>query len=480
MTSLILLSVALAQPPANRGDEPVLSRPLPSTKLTLSPAAAPVPAFRYELLPPARIKSPGNAVVGFYRAAMLRPSPPKTPGELQKQNDREEAWLETPIAQLATEPIKEYLKAWDLALRELDDAARYDRCDWQQAGKLKPENINALLSPLTVNRELVHYLTFRTRVEIAENRFDDAVYSLQTGLQTGKYVTEGPSMIQGLVGLALTQVMLARVEEFVQRPGAPNLYWSLAALPHPLLDPRPVLDGEYRLITAAIPNLADLEKGPVPAETADKVFDAAMNIYVAERGGDNPFGKAGKAVYLTFHHAVAKKALVDRGWKSDVVEKMPAAQAVLLRTAAIYREYWDEQAKLFFVPQPFARAEFAKVRDRMQAVRKDGGNDPLLTTFSLVYPAVERVYVTFAQTERRLAALQVIEAIRLHLAATGKLPDSLNDVTVVPVPGDPGTGKAFAYALVDGTATLSGPAPAGQDAAPHTAVRYELRLRTDK
>jgi len=73
------------------------------------------------------------------------------------------------------------------------------------------------------------------------------------------------------------------------------------------------------------------------------------------------------------------------------VDAMPPAQAVLLRTAATYRELWDDQAKLFFAPQPFARAEYARLKDRIQAARKDAGVDPLMATFALVFPAVEKV-----------------------------------------------------------------------------------------
>ena len=54
------------------------------------------------------------------------------------------------------------------------------------------------------------------------------------------------------------------------------------------------------------------------------------------------------------------KELVARGWKEKDVDAMPASQAVLLRTAAVYRDLWDDQAKLFFAPPPFARAEFAE------------------------------------------------------------------------------------------------------------------------
>ena len=471
MTPFLLLSAVLAQPPAD--GEPA--------KLTVSPAVVPVPALKYELLPPARLKSPGNAAVGYYRAALLRPAPPKDPAEAKRQEDTVLEWEEATIQNLPPSKIKEYLKGWQLALRELDDAARTEKCDWQQAGKLKPEDIGSLLPAVQVDREMIRYLALRTRLELAEGRLDDAVYSIQTGLQTGKNVAEGPSLIQALVGIALTNVVLGRVEEFVQQPGAPNLYWALAALPRPLLDPRPALDGEFRLTTSAIPGLADLEKGPVPAETADKVFDATVALLALDEGKDNPLaGKAGRAVYLTYHLASAKKELVARGWKPITVDAMPAAQVVLIRTAAIYREIWDDQAKLFFAPQPFARADFARVKEKVQAVRKEAETDPLTATFALVFPAVEKVHGAFARTERKLAALQAVEAIRLHAAATGKLPAALDAVTAAPVPVDPGTGKPFVYTYTDGVATLSGPAPAGEPPVAPAAIRYEIRLRSVK
>src|SRR5438874_10736420 len=46
-----------AQPPA-----------VPVTKLKIRPAAAPVPALKYRLLPEARDLKPGNAVILYYRS----------------------------------------------------------------------------------------------------------------------------------------------------------------------------------------------------------------------------------------------------------------------------------------------------------------------------------------------------------------------------------------------------------------------------
>ena len=42
----------------------------PVTRMTVRPAAAPVPALRYKLLPEPRDLTPGNAVMLYYRASL--------------------------------------------------------------------------------------------------------------------------------------------------------------------------------------------------------------------------------------------------------------------------------------------------------------------------------------------------------------------------------------------------------------------------
>lgn len=60
--------------------------------------------------------------------------------------------------------------------------------------------------------------------------------------------------------------------------------------------------------------------------------------------------------------------------------------------------------------------------------------------------------------DRRVAALRVVEAIRLYAAShDGKLPEELNQVTEVPVPEDPATGKPFEYRRDGAAAVLTMP-----------------------
>jgi hypothetical protein len=60
--------------------------------------------------------------------------------------------------------------------------------------------------------------------------------------------------------------------------------------------------------------------------------------------------------------------------------------------------------------------------------------------------------------ERDIAALRVIEALRMYAAAhDGQLPKALDEITAVPVPPNPATGKPFVYRLNGTTAVVELP-----------------------
>ena len=67
--------------------------------------------------------------------------------------------------------------------------------------------------------------------------------------------------------------------------------------------------------------------------------------------------------------------------------------------------------------------------------------------FSLLFPAVGQTYVSGVVADVRLNQLITIEAIRLHAAEHGSLPDSLADLDVAPARVNPRTNSAFDYSV---------------------------------
>jgi hypothetical protein len=92
-------------------------------------------------------------------------------------------------------------------------------------------------------------------------------------------------------------------------------------------------------------------------------------------------------------------------------------------------------------------------------------------------PAMEKVMFAGARLDRKIAALRCVEALRLHAAAKGGWPEKLEDVTEVPIPDDPVTGKPYRYRAEGDRFILSAPAPANEPEHAGNSIRYEITLK---
>ena len=100
----------------------------------------------------------------------------------------------------------------------------------------------------------------------------------------------------------------------------------------------------------------------------------------------------------------------------------------------------------------------------------------LLKLFTMLVPSIRNVLLSRTMVERRLDAVQCIEAISLHVAATGKLPSRLDEISEAPAPTDPVTGQPFEYRVEGDRAFLSSAFPPGGPDVPQYMIRYELKL----
>ena len=195
----------------------------------MTPQAAPKPALQYQLLPELREMNPGNPIQGYLVCFM-------------EQNhffyDKEavenrEKWQTMPLKDL---PVKELHGYGGGALRQADYAARLDTPDWQILLKMRRDGVNTLLPDVQEMRLLAAALKVRFRAEVAERRFDDALATAKTMFALSRHLGEHPTLIGDLVGVAVASLTVGPVEEMIQQPGCPNLYWALTDLPAPFID----------------------------------------------------------------------------------------------------------------------------------------------------------------------------------------------------------------------------------------------------
>lgn len=431
----------------------------PTVKLVLHPAAEPRPALRYQLLPPLVDRRPGNAAV-LYGKVTAEQQQFFGNQELWEKIDK---WTDTPLGEFPKEEAGKVLQGSQFKF--LDRAARCEYCDWQMP--LRDEPFYAILLPeLQQTRSFGRMLAARTRLQIAEGQFDEAVHTLQTGYALGRHAGEGQTLINALVGMAITGIMSKQVETFVQQPGAPNLYWALTELPDPLVDMRPGIEAERAMIYLSYPELRDLDKQDYSPEQWRERLNKLTETILSFGGGGPPVGSEVITTALALKgYPMARQGLIDRGYKPDEVEAMPVPKVVLLYTMQTYEDLRDDLFKWFGVPYWQARPGLQKAQENL----KDGLRREVIPFASMLLPALQAAHFAGARGERTIAVLRVIEAIRLYGAAhDGKLPEKLSEITDVPVPTDPTTGEPFMYRRSGEIAVLESPGGKGH------GLRYEI------
>src|SRR5262249_51644088 len=129
--------VPTAEPASAQGPAPKPTENL--VNLTVQPAAAPVPALRFVLLPELSEMKPGNSLYGYFRAFYPEQS---ILHSAEAQNKRE-MWLALALKDLPRSEVRQYV--YGFAFRGVFYGARLDHCDWEILDRIRKEGINLLL-----------------------------------------------------------------------------------------------------------------------------------------------------------------------------------------------------------------------------------------------------------------------------------------------------------------------------------------------
>jgi hypothetical protein len=459
--TLILCALLLSLPLACRADEPQPTETV--IRLTVQPMAEPRPALRYQLLPELKEMEPGNPILGYLKCFMEQTNFFHTREAL----DNREKWQTMPLKDLPLDEVRDY---GGKLMRRVDQAARLDTPDWQVLLPLKREGIRLLLPEVQELRNLASALKVRLRGQVAERRFDEAITTAKTMFALSRHLGEHPTLISDLVGMAIAFLAIGPLDEMLEQPGCPNLFWALTSLPSPLIDlhhglqgERAIVDAELRLINAR----AAMSEAQLQAAVT-RIEELFPLVQVQPPKG-NVRAWLDARIKDEAHMTTARKRLTESGLPPDRVKQFPPLQVVLLDEKLAFELRRDEKMK--WVTLPFWQAE-PHLGGR--AAPREGTEEllePLLGTQS--YRKVRQAQM---RLEQRLALLCHVEALRLYAAGhDGKLPARLDDIGL-PLPLDPATGKPFGYKLEDDTATVRGTPPRGETNAAFN-VRYEVTIK---
>ena len=427
-------------------------------RLNLRPAPAPKPALRYRLLPELREMNPGNPIQNYMKCMMEQKKFFFDEDTFQNR----EKLLAMPLKELPAQDLKEYGR---YALSQVDLAARLDNPDWQVLLKLKADGIELLLPEVQQIRSLARALEVRYRAEIAQCRFDDAIRTTKTLFAIARHLGEHPTLIGDLVGMAIASITIRNLEEMLEQPGCPNLYWALTNLPCPLISLDKGMDGERVTMAWVFRDLSD--GAPQTKDQLEKFLaNADKLLELADKKPDMPGVRAWLATRTKDAAMVsaARYRLIEYGLPEERLSGFSAEQVILLDEKRELEVRFDDDAKTLSFP--FWQVEMLAAQTKLKMT-------PALFA-DLLVPATQAARRAQGRIDQRIALLRHIEALRLHAAEqNGVLPAKLSDIAV-PLPVDPFTGKPFRYELAGDTAHLRGTPPPGQENVPVFNIHYEV------
>jgi hypothetical protein len=175
----------------------------------------------------------------------------------------------------------------------------------------------------------------------------------------------------------------------------------------------------------------------------------------------------------------AKARLIADGFDPKRVEAMSVGQVMAVYTERNYQLFSNDFEKLWYVPFWEMRARYEAVERKLERATlfENGKDREVLPIVSQLLPAMHWARAAQVRLERDIAALRVIEALRMYAAShAGGLPKSLDEIAEVPIPLNPATGKPFVYRLEERTAILELPK---SDGIPGIQRRYEIEIAAD-
>jgi hypothetical protein len=468
----VLAQSASTAPPAKTAEKPV-AKPGVERKpkvLVVSPARLPVPALKYRLIPSVADLRPGDAAPIYLRIRYFDGQ--KALEDSWPQITQKSEWLNFSHQDFPTAEARKFIDQWLKQLQQIEFAAHKTTCDWNYTlPEQRRDAIDLALPDAQQMRTWGRLLAIKARVEIQEGKFDQALQTIQSGFAFGRHVGQGPFIINGLVGIAIDYSLFADacLDQLISEPGSPNLYWALTALPQPLIGMRNALEMERQLCENLIPELTETElaRPRNPREWAsllermhDGIATWIRRLAVGEsKKYPHPANLFDGADLPTFKARVRREA---RKFHETTMKRTPAQLVAMSDDELIaryladgYREFWDNQFKLGYLPVRDALPRFSGHEIEWIAIK----GSPL-SLFAMLLPAIQSCLMAEVRLDAKIALLRTVEALRLYAAVHGgKLPESLSLISEVPVPENPITGKPFDYKLEGDTASLSSVGP---------------------
>lgn len=455
MCALMLLSTpAGAQDATTQATLPAFPRPgTYDREMDVSPASAdgPSAAPRDALSPDSLTFTRDNAAPLYLAAGIQIPNFWQSDRRLHAMDDRLQN--STPETINAAE-AEEYLSHFERPFQTIAPAVHRPRVAWEWPWH--EQGYSTLLPHLNQMRYIGNTFTFRAKLDLSRDDFPAALSRMKQAYVMAHHAGghDEAVLVEGLVGVGIAAQATRHLGFVSERPGAPNLYRALLALPEPMFRPRTWVEMEHRMFRESAPALYEPE-----------AMDEAAWIQVWRQFGfiglspeswnydKLPYeeqvrvARALAAARREMMLPVAIEYFVARGGDAAVLraEAKQNPYPLLARyMTGTMDDFMDEAAALVQLPFDDALPRLEALASEAEKVQWWHDSNPDDRSEDSLAPPFDRGLLSIQRLRQSIAGAIVLEALRDHAAAHGQWPDSLAELRLY-VADDPISGKPFEY-----------------------------------
>ncbi|MFZ5830086.1 MAG: hypothetical protein ACOY3P_08360, partial [Planctomycetota bacterium] len=400
-------------------------------ELTLHPQPEPQPALKYRLVPDDFDMIEGNAAIFYLKAigfleqddarAALRDFAVAARERARREGKPEDelgpfAWDTMTPEELPLKEVKDYLILTSHQPYFVQEASRRRSFNLERNLRDVDNPIAYPLPEVQSLRQLARMQSLRCKVALAEERLDDALAILGQQYAMARHLAQDEIVITQLIAIAIAGIAWNDALQFVQQPGAPNLYWAFAALPRPPVDVRHAMALERQLVLLQLTAIREVDETPRPAEYWQEFLDrfyaqfrvlSQLTGTISSPRDDPEVARAAIVAYIAAAYPAAKRYLIeDLGLPREKVEAYPTAQVVFLAMIRYHERARDDLFKWTYLPfwQQWANQESRESNRASRALAERLGWAGILSESLIGSP--RNVLVAAARAEQQVALIQ--------------------------------------------------------------------------
>jgi len=363
------------------------------------------------------------------------------------------------------EAVRQFVQDNTLVFKNLEEGSRCDDCDFGIPFRETESPIALLLPEIQNMRDLARVLRVKIMLEIHENRYEDAIASVRVGLCMARHTGKQPTLVAGLVGNAMRDVMFQEVQDMFADADCPNLYWELSSLPYPFLNYVDAAEIEKQVLPQTFPLLRKA------MDTPESILDDEWRLLLRQMDevlvqlvtseNDSLLKKLPIKSNVVASYPAARQWLITQGKTAAEIDAMIPEKVVGLHAAYDVRKICGEAFRQMYLPlwEEYDVEEIIRQYDMELMNNPLGVNVFSRRLTSLLLPAMQAARTAYRRMLLSNDVMRIAEALRDYAARHGgQLPESLDAIKNVPIPMiNPFTGKAYEYKLEDGVGKIEIP-----------------------